>query len=314
MTNDRLPKGVWPVMLTAFHADGSIDWDGVSALVDWYIEADIAGLFAVCLSSEMYTLTPEERLALAAHVVKQADDRVPVVAPGTFAETADNHTEFIRRMSDTGVNAVVLMPCQLMGEDAKESELRGALETLAEGTASVDLGLYECPAPYHRLIPTKDLKWAAETGRFIFLKETSAQQDLLQAKCEAVKNTRLHLYNAHSPSLLIGLKHGAAGCSNIAANLYPQLFAWLCENYRTHAELADELGTFLAIADPLARLEYPAGAKDYLGRIGLPITATCRLDIPRGKNDDLSILHQHLHQQIRAWQQKLGTVKRAGDK
>ena len=60
-----LPKGVWPVMLTPFTADGAIDWDGVDVLTDWYIESGVAGLFAVCASSEMYHLTEGERYALA---------------------------------------------------------------------------------------------------------------------------------------------------------------------------------------------------------------------------------------------------------
>ena len=48
-----LPKGVWPVMLTPFTQDGAIDWDGVDAITNWYIDSGVAGLFAVCLSSEM---------------------------------------------------------------------------------------------------------------------------------------------------------------------------------------------------------------------------------------------------------------------
>lgn len=70
--------GVWPVMLTPFRDDGTMDWSGLDALIEWYVSAGATGLFAVCLSSEMYKLTPEERVRLAKHVVQRAAGRVPV--------------------------------------------------------------------------------------------------------------------------------------------------------------------------------------------------------------------------------------------
>ena len=41
-------SGLWPVMLTAFEEDGSLDLPGVDALVDFYLEGGSGGLFAVC--------------------------------------------------------------------------------------------------------------------------------------------------------------------------------------------------------------------------------------------------------------------------
>ena len=51
-------------MITPFK-NGQIDWPMVDALVEWFVSQGVAGIFAVCLSSEMYHLTPEERLKLA---------------------------------------------------------------------------------------------------------------------------------------------------------------------------------------------------------------------------------------------------------
>ena len=91
-----LPKGVWPVMLTPFTVEGAIDWDGVDVLTDWYIDSGVAGLFAVCLSSEMYELTDGERLALAKRVAKRVDGRVPVMASGTFPGATENQAAFVK--------------------------------------------------------------------------------------------------------------------------------------------------------------------------------------------------------------------------
>mgnify|MGYP003347377270 FL=1 len=78
-----------PVMITPYHEDGQIDFDHLSRLTDFYLAAGAKGLFANCLSSEMYSLSPEERLALAEHVVKRVKGKVPVVACGSFGDTLE---------------------------------------------------------------------------------------------------------------------------------------------------------------------------------------------------------------------------------
>lgn len=79
-----LPRGSFPTMITPFLENGDIDFATVDRLVEWYCASGCAGIFTVCLSSEMYHLTPEERVKLAAHVKKQVAGRVIVVASGTF--------------------------------------------------------------------------------------------------------------------------------------------------------------------------------------------------------------------------------------
>ena len=103
MQFERVPAGVWPAMVTPLTPAGEIDWAGVDALTDWYIESGVAGLFAVGQSGEMFALSDEERLALAAHVVRQAAGRVPVVASATFGGSMEKQADFIKQMADTGV-------------------------------------------------------------------------------------------------------------------------------------------------------------------------------------------------------------------
>ena len=44
--------GIVPVMITPFHEDGDIDWDGLENLIECYIAHGAQALFAVCQSSE----------------------------------------------------------------------------------------------------------------------------------------------------------------------------------------------------------------------------------------------------------------------
>jgi 4-hydroxy-tetrahydrodipicolinate synthase len=261
-------------MLTAFREDGAIDWNGVDALTDWYIEAGAAGLFACCLSSEMYHLTEQERLELVRRVVHRANGRAPVVATGTFGGAIEQQAEFMKKMADTGVQAVVVITSQLAAPEAPDALFQRQLEELLIATDPIPLGFYECPTPYKRLLSPFVLRWAAQTGRFLYLKDTSCDLTAIQAKLEAIQPTRLGLFNAHQPTALESLKCSAAGVSPTAANFYPELFVWLCKHHQRQA--AADLQERLNEMTPITTLQYPSSAKYFLQKRGLPITTRCR--------------------------------------
>lgn len=286
MTQHFTARGVLPVMLTPFHDHGEVDWHGVDALVDWYINAGVAGLFAVCLSSEMYHLAAEERVQLAAHVVARANDRVPVVAAGAFGDTLRQQAEMVKRLADTGVSVVVLTVNQLAGESEPEAIWQQHVEALCDACGDIALGLYECPQPYHRILAPGLLRWVAQSGRFVFYKDTCCRLDLIDAKLAAVHGTVLRWFNAHCPSLLHSLRAGGHGYSGIAANFYPELFVRLCASYSRRPDEAERRQRFLTLADLTIRSRYPASAKRYLGMIGLPVGTRCRAAVPAPPRDD----------------------------
>ena len=95
-------------MITPFDSAGHIDYAALEALTDWYIDSGVAGLFAVCLSSEMYDLTDRERLGIAKAVYRRAAGRVKVVATGTFGGSLEQMAAFSHEMSEY-CDAVVII-------------------------------------------------------------------------------------------------------------------------------------------------------------------------------------------------------------
>ena len=276
MTQKQLPNGVWPVMLTAFNQDLSIDWQGVSALSDWYCQAGVQGLFAVSQSSEMFALSVAERIQLAAYVVSQTNK--PVVAAGAFATTIEEQATLVKELYQTGVKAVVLLSNQFANQHEDDTIWKDNLSKLLDLTDTIPLGLYECPKPYKRVITPGVLEWAAKTGRFIFHKDTCLSKTNIQAKIHAVQNTKLGFYNAEMSSLLFSLQQGGNGFSGIAANLYPELIVWLTNHYQSHLETARQLQYFLSVAEYLVENHYPTSAKYFLNTTKrVTITSKCRI-------------------------------------
>jgi len=153
-----LPKGFIPVMLTPFHSDGSIDVDALSVLTEQYISWGAAGLFANCLSSEMFELTQKERLQLVETVLKTVDGRIPVVATGTFGKTIEEMADFSNQVWQLGVDAVIVLNNLLVDEEEGDEVFLERLKDWMQLTPGVNFGFYECPVPYKRLISSKVLQ------------------------------------------------------------------------------------------------------------------------------------------------------------
>lgn len=298
------PRGVWPVMLTPFTDEGRIDWAGLDALVEYYVDAGAAGLFSVALSSEMYQLTPEERLSVAERVVKRAEGRLPVVASGTFGGSAGKQAAFVQRMAGTGVAAVVVLACQMAAEGESDAAWQASVERLLSLTGETPLGLYECPVPYKRLLSPELMGWAAGSGRFFFHKDTCCQMGPLAAKIAAVRGSGFRLYNANAASLLDSLRAGGDGFSGIGANYFTDLYAWLCANHEQEPALAERLQRFLSIAETTISHKYPASAKRFRALDGTPIGDHCRVSRPDLDEEDRLRL-RHLHEYAAEWRQEL---------
>ncbi len=269
--------GVWPTMLTPMHENGSIDYDGLDSLVEWYIAAGVSGLFAVCQSSEMFYLSLLERVAIAERVVKRAAGRVGVIASGNISERPNEQVEELLRIAETGVDGLVLVVNRYAedseGDAVWRSRVENTIEHLPRDTA---LGFYECPVPYHRLLSLESLDWLATTGRFAFLKDTCCSSELQQQRSLRLAGSELRLFNANSATLLSSLQAGYAGFSGVMANFHPQLYVWMCRFYERFPEHAERLQDVLGAMSVFELQRYPVNAKRFLVEEGVIASAFCR--------------------------------------
>ena len=264
MTESKnFPGGVWPVMITPFCCTGEVDYEGLKKLTEWYIEKGCDGLFAVCQSSEMFNLTVEERIKVATTVVETVSGRIPVIASGNICENVEEQVEEVKKIAQTGVDAVILITNQFAKEDESDEiwmqRCSAFIDLIPE---NIPLGFYECPYPYKRLIYLENLKECMQSGRFYFLKDTCCDIDLINDRLDILRGGKLKLYNANSTTLLESLRNGAAGFSGVMANFHPQLYKYLCEH--KNAPQVDMLQDFLSMTSLIERQYYPVNAKYYL--------------------------------------------------
>ncbi len=269
--------GVIPVMLTPFTEDGAIDYPGLERLIEWYLAHGADALFAVCQSSEMQFLSLDEREALGRFVVSRVAGRVPVVASGHVSDAIEDQIAELQAAARTGADAVVLVTNHLDPRREGTAAFRHHVETLmAHLPAELPLGLYECPAPYRRLLSDEELRFCIDGRRFVLLKDVSCDLATVRRRVAMAQGSPLAVVNANAAIALDAMRAGSRGFCGVFANFHPDLYKWLLTSADTDPALTEELATFLVLAAVAESTGYPALAKMYHQRLGTFGSIRCR--------------------------------------
>ncbi|AKD58293.1 dihydrodipicolinate synthase family protein [Spirosoma radiotolerans] len=274
-------KGFIPVMLTPFTATGAIDFDALTRLTDFYLQAGAAGLFANCLSSEMFELSESERLRVIEHVLHVVNGLVPVVATGTFGGPIDQQADFVKKVHDTGTQAVILITGLLADETDPDSVFNERVFQLLDRTGTIPVGFYECPVPYKRLISPQQLQVFVDTGRVIYHKDTSLDLVQIKEKLRLAARPGFGLYDAYMVHAVDSLRAGSAGLSCIQGNYFPELIVWLCRHYddASQQEAVARVQQFIIEHMDVMHNVYPTVSKYFLQLRGFDITTVTRRDV-----------------------------------
>lgn len=271
-----IPDGVYPTMITPYTTDNKIDYNAVEQLLHWYHERGVAGIFAICQSSEIFFLSFEERLELLKFIMAHKPADMTVVASGHTADDLDVQIREAKSFIDCGIDAYVFIANRFAKADESDDVLLKNMEYVASALPEIGLGVYECPYPYKRILTPYLLKKMAETGKYQFLKDTCCNISMIKDKLDAIKGSELKIFNANSATLLDSLKIGCSGFSGVMANFHPELYAELCNIYKSDPEKAQKLQNFVGFFSVAECQCYPVNAKYYLSLEGLDINIDSR--------------------------------------
>lgn len=304
----KVIEGIVPVMLTPFTPDNQIDYPGLAKLINWYLTQGVDALFAVCQSSEMQYLTLAERVELAEFVVRQVDGRVPVIASGHISDDLTQQKDELLAMAKTGIDALVLVTNHLDPQNQGSEVFFQTLNVLLDALpAELPLGLYECPAPYRRLLSDEEFRFCAESGRFVVLKDVSCDLAIVKRRLALAEGTPLKVINANAAIAWAAMQAGAKGFSGVFTNFHPSLYHWLYHQSASQPEKAHELSLFLSLSAVVETLGYPKNAKIYHQHLGTFGSDFCRVnkDNILEKFWGLSVLLEQIQQGTTLWQKKI---------
>jgi 4-hydroxy-tetrahydrodipicolinate synthase len=264
--------GAWPVLITPYDGNLQVDYAAYRNLLEWYIAQGVGGLYANCLSSEMYLLDDDERVEVTTATVKTAAGRVPVAATGNLGASLAEHVTLCRKLAGAGADVVMLVVPEFHDNDA---DLERYFFTVAE-QVDAPLGLYECPVPRQYHLGVELVRKLAASGRFVAFKETSCELPKICALLDATRGTPLALLQANTPYLLEAMRAGTPGTMSIVTNWLPELVAAVVARGRAGDPSAGPLHAHLCALEMAGRAVHPLGVKYLLAKRGLPVSVSAR--------------------------------------
>ena len=100
--------GSMVALVTPMDAEGRLDWDSLTQLVDFHLKEGTNAIVAVGTTGESATLDVDEHVAVIRHVVKQVAGRIPVIA-GTGANSTREAIELTSAAKEAGADACLLV-------------------------------------------------------------------------------------------------------------------------------------------------------------------------------------------------------------
>lgn len=264
-------RGVYSLLLTPFKEDKSIDYDVYAQYVEWQVERGTHHLFSVCGSSEMTTLTPEERVKCATIAAKHSGS-AEVVATANLEPTWHMQVEEVKRMEQTGVDGLVFVSKGYADSDERLVEY---LSELA-GYTTLPIILYEFPGMQPCNMSGKAYGELVKTGRFHGIKDTTCTMAGIKDKI-AVQGDSAVL-QANIPLLFDAYMAGARGVCATPTSCGANLFRKMYDEFFVEKDIAKARETFneIILLDNAIDSGFNASAKYLVSLQGIPMMTVTR--------------------------------------
>ena len=247
--------GVYSLLLTPFNWDRTINYKTYEEYVAWQAAFKPQHLFAVCGSSEMTTLTQEERVTCAGLAVKNSNG-VPVYVTGNLEENFNDQIEEIKRLEQQGISGLVFVTKGLCD---KPAEMHDYLLDLASRT-ELPVILYEFPGLQPHLMDPETYGKLAATGKIHGIKDTTCKMPTIEAKIAVQGDS--NVLQANIPFLYDSYVKGARGVIATPTTCGAGLFVKMWDEFtRGDLEAARKTHQHIILLDNAIDSGFMASAK-----------------------------------------------------
>lgn len=213
-------QGSMVALVTPMHPDGEIDWQALSNLIDWQIEAGTRVLVAVGTTGESATLSMQEHADVIEFVVKQAAGRIHVMA-GTGANNTLEAIELTQHAKKAGAGSALLV-APYYNKPTQEG-LYQHYKKIAE-TVDMPQVLYNVPGRTVVDISNDTVLRLADVDNIVAIKDATG--DIARgAQLIGALQGRLNVLSGDDNTAIKLVRQGAVGNISVTANVAPQTMA-----------------------------------------------------------------------------------------
>lgn len=219
-------------LITPMHADGSINFQQLHALIDWHIQNGTDGIVAVGTTGESATLSVDEHLKVIEETVKYANGRIPVIA-GAGANNTAEAVELSKGAQQSGAD-YTLSVVPYYNKPSQEGIFRH-FKTIAE-SVSIPMIIYNVPGRTVVNMSNETILRLAQIPNIVGVKEASGDIARALSLFKEVPEG-FAVYSGDDPTGLPFMLCGGHGVISVAANVAPKAFADMCR-YAIQGDIA----------------------------------------------------------------------------
>ncbi|MCH8178386.1 MAG: 4-hydroxy-tetrahydrodipicolinate synthase [Proteobacteria bacterium] len=211
-------------LITPLHADGSVDYPALRALIDWHIAEGTDCIGVVGTTGESPTVSVEEHCEIIRVAVEQAAGRVPVMA-GAGANSTREAIELTEYAKKVGADCTL----QVVPYYNKPTQ-EGIYQHFKAIAEAVDLPimLYNVPGrTVADMSVDTALRCASLPGVFGIKEATGNLERAAWLIKQAPKG--FHIYSGDDPTAVALMLLGGHGNVSVTANVAPRAMAELCK-------------------------------------------------------------------------------------
>lgn len=202
-------------MITPFHQDGSVDYEGAASLARYLTDHGSDGILVGATTGEGATMSAEEKLKLYETIVHAVGDRVLVVGNTGGVDTAAS-AAFTKQAEKTGIDAVLaIVPYYV--KPTQEGIYRH-FKTIAEAT-SLPVILYTVPGrTSSNIVPATVKRLAEACPNIVGIKEASGNWDQISEERRILPENFM-IYSGDDSFSLPILALGGQGIISVASHV-----------------------------------------------------------------------------------------------
>jgi len=219
-------RGSLVALITPMQANGDIDWDALTALINWHIDQGTHGIVPVGTTGESATLTADEHVRVVSHTVDTVAGRIPVVA-GTGANSTREAVFFTREAEQAGADA-----CLTVVPYYNRPTQEGLYRHFSAIADAVDMPvlLYNVPPRTACDLLPDTVARLAQIPNVVGIKEASRDPERVTAIRDAVDGDFIILSGEDAHNLRM-MELGAVGAVSVTANVLPGKMSAFCDAF-----------------------------------------------------------------------------------
>ncbi|MBC2655392.1 4-hydroxy-tetrahydrodipicolinate synthase [Pseudomonas sp. MSSRFD41] len=215
--------GSMVALVTPMDAQGNLDWDSLSKLVDFHLQEGTNAIVAVGTTGESATLDVDEHIEVIRRVVDQVAGRIPVIA-GTGANSTREAIELTTNAKIAGADACLLVT-PYYNKPTQEG-LYQHFRTIAEAVDIPQI-LYNVPGRTACDMQAETVIRLSTVKNIIGIKEATGDLERAKAILAGVRSDFL-VYSGDDATAVELILLGGKGNISVTANVAPKAMSQMC--------------------------------------------------------------------------------------